>query len=246
VTRSGSPAVEAGFDLVFTLDGRQRRESLARCWNVPFERAAPARELGSYRGQRNFPGWWYFSRTKTHVGFESWLERDHVMAFDADPEVMAVASQPFWLHWLTGGRERRHAPDFFVRLCSGDAIVVDVRPDDRIEPADAEAFAVTEHACAAVGWSYRRVGELGAVVTANLRWLAGYRHPRCRQNDRVGALCEAFAAPQELLAGAQAVGDPVAVLPVLFHLLWTRELRTDLTASVLGPRSLVSLGGGQR
>jgi hypothetical protein len=244
--RSGSPAVAEGFDLVFTLDGRQRRESLALCWNVPFERAAPARGLGSYRGQRNFPGWWYFSRTKTHVGFESWVERDHVMAFDADPEVMAVASQPFWLHWLTGGRERRHVPDFFVRLRSGDAMVVDVRPDDRIEAADAEAFAVTEHACTTVGWTYRRVGELDAVLAANLRWLAGYRHPRCRQNDRIRALCEVFAAPRELLAGAWVVGDPVAVLPVLFHLLWTRELRTDLTACVLGPRSLVSARGEQR
>lgn len=26
----------------------------------------------------------------------------------------------------------------------------------------------------------------------------------------------------------QAVGDPIAVLPVLFHLLWNRELVADL------------------
>jgi hypothetical protein len=236
----------AGFDLVFALDGDRRREGLASCWNVPFERAAPARGLASYRGQRNFPGWWYFSRTKTHVGFESWLERDHVMAFDADPEVVAVSSQPFWLHWSAGGRERRHAPDFFVRLRSGDAVVVDVRPDDRIEPADAEAFAVTERACAAVGWRYRRVGTLDAVLAANLRWLSGCRHSRCRRPDHVTALREVFARPRELLVGVREVGDPVAVLPVLFHLLWTRELGTDLTATVLGSRSLVSAGGGRR
>ena len=228
------------------MDGRQRRERLELCWNIAFERAAPARELASYRGQRNFPGWWYFSRTKTHVGFESWLERDHLMVFDADPKVVSVSSQPFWLHWSVEGRERRHAPDFFVRLQSGEAIVVDVRPDDRIEPADAEAFAVTGRACTAVGWQYRRVGELDAVLAANLRWLAGYRHSRCRQADRVSALLEVFARPQELLDGVRTVGDPVAVLPVLFHLLWTRELRTDLTSTVLGPRSLVSVGGDQR
>jgi hypothetical protein len=238
--------VAAGFDLVFTLDGEQRRGGLGSCWKLAFERASAARGLVSYRGQRNFPGWWYFSRTKTHVGFESWLERDHVMAFDADPEVVAVSSQPFWLYWSTGGRERRHAPDFFVRLRSGDAVVVDVRPDDRIEPADAEAFAVTARACAAVGWLYRRVGELDAVLTANLRWLAGYRHSRCRRADYVSGLREVFARPRELLVGVQAVGDPVAVLPVLFHLLWTRELGTDLTATVLGPRSSVSVGGGRR
>jgi hypothetical protein len=28
--------------------------------------------------------------------------------------------------------------------------------------------------------------------------------------------------------GAQATGDPIAVLPVLFHLLWRWDLHTDL------------------
>jgi hypothetical protein len=239
----------AGVDLVFTLDGEQRRERVASCCNVAFERAAPARGLASYRGQRNFPGWWYFSRTGTHVGFESWLERDHLMLFDADPRVVAVSSQPFWLHWSDGVRDRRHAPDYFVRLDSGEAVVVDVRPDDRIEPADAAAFTATEQACAAVGWRYRRVGELDSVFVANVRWLAGYRHPRCVRAAHAAALREVFTTPRVLLDGVAAVGDPVAVLPVLFHLLWTRELDTDLRATVLGPRSVISVAsstGGDR
>jgi len=159
------------------------------------------------------------------------------MALDADPEVVAVSSQLFWLYWSSADRQHRHMPDFFVRLRAGEAIVVDVRPDDRIEAMDAEAFAVTEQACASVGWRYRRVGELDAVFAANLPWLAGYRHARCRQRDRVIALLKVFTRPQELLACVRAVGDPVAVLPALFHLLWTRELSTDLTSAVLGPRS---------
>jgi hypothetical protein len=36
----------------------------------------------------------------SHVGFESWMERDHVMALDFDPTVVGIASQPFWLSWL--------------------------------------------------------------------------------------------------------------------------------------------------
>jgi hypothetical protein len=40
-----------------------------------------------------------FQQDEDYVGFESWLERDHVMALDADPEVVAVSLQPFWLHW---------------------------------------------------------------------------------------------------------------------------------------------------
>ena len=50
-----------------------------------------------------------------------------------------------------------------------------------------------------------------------------------------------FAAPAPLMAGAEAAGDPVAVLPVLFHLLWRHELAADLSVP-LGPFTLVSSG----
>jgi hypothetical protein len=36
--------------------------------------------------------------TGRRVGFESWLER-HLMLLDFDPDVAAVSSRPFWLHW---------------------------------------------------------------------------------------------------------------------------------------------------
>jgi hypothetical protein len=36
-------------------------------------------------------------------------------------------------------------------------------------------------------------------------------------------------APLALLAGAESAGDPIAVLPVLFHLLWCQDLTVDLS-----------------
>jgi hypothetical protein len=45
---------------------------------------------------------------------------------------------------LSRPQTRRHAPDYFAPLADGTGVVIDVRPDDRIEPRDAEAFAVTE------------------------------------------------------------------------------------------------------
>ncbi len=110
-----------------------------------------------------------------HVGFESWLERDVAMALDFDPHVVAFSSRPFCLFWLQAGQQRQHSPDYFARLVDGRGVVIDVRPDDRIEPRDAEAFAATEAACAEVGWTFRRTGGLGSTMLANLRWLAGYR-----------------------------------------------------------------------
>jgi len=78
--------------------------------------ALPVRSFRWTKGAAHFPGSWWSSTTGDHVGFESWLERDHVMAMDFDPGITGIASQPFWLHWRDeDGRDRRHAPDFFAR-----------------------------------------------------------------------------------------------------------------------------------
>ncbi|MFI8520045.1 TnsA-like heteromeric transposase endonuclease subunit [Streptomyces sp. NPDC085481] len=112
---------------------------------------------------------------------------------------MGIASQPFWLHWHDGERERRHAPDYFVRRADGSAGVVDVRADERIEPRDAEVFEVTRLACRQAGWGFERVGVPEEVLLANVRWLSRYRHPRCRRGPVVDRLREAFAAPVPLM-----------------------------------------------
>jgi hypothetical protein len=92
-----------------------------------------------------------------------------------------------------------------------------------------------------VGWEYRLVGAANEIVTANVRWLAGYRHPRHHQPGVAGMLRQVFAAPAPLLPGAETAGDPVAVLPVLFHLLWAHELTVDLSVP-LHPGTVVSPG----
>jgi hypothetical protein len=212
---------------------------------------APVRRFASFRGQRNRPGLWWFATTGEHVGHESWLERDRLMALDADPEVVGVAAQPMWLHWVTvSGRPVRHAPDFFARRADGTGMVIDVRADERIGDRDAAVFAATAQVCAQVGWEYQRAGELGAVRAANLRWLSGYRHPRFAQPGLAARLGEVFALPASLLAGASAAGDPVAVLPVLFGMLWRGELAADLEGGLLGAATLVHArrgwAGGRR
>jgi hypothetical protein len=197
-------------------------------------------------GQRNRPGWWWFASTGDLVGHESWLERDRLMAMDADPEVVAVAAQPMWLHWTdTGsGRAVRHAPDYFARRADGTGMVIDVRPDQRIGERDAAVFAATTRFCAQVGWEYQRAAELDPVHAANLRWLAGYRHPRYVQPELAERPRAVFAAPAPLLAGAAAAGDPVAVLPVLFGMLWRGELAADMDTCRLAAATLVRARGG--
>jgi hypothetical protein len=242
---AGSAAVRSvipGLELEFTGSaGDCCRGLLSELWSTPFERALPVRSFPSFRGQVSFPGLYYAATMDAHVGFESWLERDVAMMLDFDPGVVAFSSQPFWLIWAQDGEQRRHAPDYFARLADGTGVVIDVRPDDRIEPRDAEAFAATEHACREVGWVFRRTAGPGIVLAANVRWLAGYRHQRCYHGDIAGVLAAVFAEPKPLIGGAREAGDPVAVLPVLYHLLWNQVLATDVTAGVLGFGSLVGV-----
>lgn len=160
------------------------------------------------------------------------------MVMDFDPAIVGIASQPFWLHWQDeGGRAWRHAPDFFARRADGSGLVVDVRPDDRIAAKDGEVFRMTAMACGQAGWEFRRAGTIAPVVRANIRWLSRYRHQRCRREPAAAGLLEAFGAGRPLLAGAAQVGDPVAVLPVAFHLLWRRELACDMSV-LLGSASM--------
>jgi len=182
--------------------------------------------------------------TGRHVEFESWLERDHLMLLDFDPDVTVVSSQPFWLRWQgEGGRDRRHVPDFFARLAGGTGVVADIRPDDRIPEKDVEVFAVTAAACAAAGWEFRRLGEIDPVLAANVRWLSRYRHPRCAAAGGIAAaLVGVFADGRGLFARAELAGERLRVLPVLFHLMWWGRLVADLSQEPLGPATLVRTG----
>jgi hypothetical protein len=227
-------------------EGVWRREVLPACSGERFEDALPVRPFHFEKGLRSFAGWWYFATAGIHVGFESWLERDHLMLMDFDPTVRAVSSQPFWLRWHDErGHARRHAPDFFARRHDGTGVVVDVRPDDRIPDRDAEAFAVTASACEVAGWEFRRVGELDPVLTTNVRWLSRYRHSRCLVPEIAEALLDVFAEGRGLFAGAGLVGERLRVLPVLFHLMWQGKLVANLTGGPLSTSTMVCTNGAR-
>jgi len=228
------------FELLFVDEtGCRRREPLSACWARAFERVPPVRSFPAVRNAVHWPGYWWSVTNGRHVGYESWVERDVAMMLDFDPAVIAFSSQPFWLYWLGEKGERRHAPDYFARLVDGGGVVLDVRPDELVDDGAAEAFAATAQACAEVGWEFRRTAGPPAVLAANVRWLAGYRHRRCFRDQVADRLLQVFGRPMPLLVGAREVGDPIVVLPVLFPLLWRGELRTDLTAAVLSSDSMV-------
>jgi hypothetical protein len=85
------------------------------------------------------------------------------------------------------------------------------------------------------------VGVPDPVQVANVAWLARYRHRRCGSPDVARLLLKAVADPAPLMAGAVAAGDPLAVLPVLFHLMWQHVLVADLAVR-LTAETLVGVG----
>ncbi|MFH9355306.1 TnsA-like heteromeric transposase endonuclease subunit [Kitasatospora sp. NPDC017646] len=233
-------AALSAFELDFLDAGERCRLPLGHAWDRRFESADPVREFRWAKGGQSFAGWYFSATVGNHVGYESWLERDRLILLDREPEVVGIASQPFWLHWHDGLRQRRHAPDYFVRLADGRGQVVDVRAGDQIERADAEAFDATARACRAVGWEFARVGEPEPVVMENVRWLSRYRRRRCADPDVAARLLDVFADGAPLRAGAARAGDPLVVLPVLFHLLWNGDLAADLESEPLSSTTLVS------
>ncbi|HET6285835.1 MAG TPA: TnsA-like heteromeric transposase endonuclease subunit [Amycolatopsis sp.] len=236
----GAADLAEGFEVVFTDDEGEHRLPLVDAGSVPFELCRPVRSFPSYKGQRHYSGRWWTATTGTLVGYESWLERDTLIVLDFDADVVGIASQPFWLRWTTrDGKPRSHAPDYFARLADGSVRLLDVRAPERIKPRDQAAFDTTRLACEQLGWGYEVAGPVPVVMLANLRWLAGYRHPRHDLAETARHLRALFSRPQALMSGARVLGSPIAVLPVLFHLLWTQQLRTDLTIP-LGPDSMVA------
>jgi hypothetical protein len=147
--------------------GRQRAIALEDAGEVDFGRTGPFRKPPAYRGQRNFPGWWWSVTTRSHVVYGSWLERHHIIEADRDARVTGIAGQPFALTWPLAKGQIRHVPDIFCRMLDG-GVVTDCRP---VRNADADFMskcAVTAAACQVAGWAFRLVGEPDPVWAANL------------------------------------------------------------------------------
>ncbi|MFJ4828291.1 TnsA-like heteromeric transposase endonuclease subunit [Streptomyces bacillaris] len=198
---------------------------------VQFEDLAPVSAFPVVPGRRWGPGWWWSATTGRHVVHGSAAMRTQLMALDRNPDVTGLSARPIRLLWRdTDGRVCSWVPQLFARYADGTGLFADCPSSPAAGGDRAQRVRVVlETACARVGWSYRRLEPPSAVVTANLRWLAGYRHPRNQGPTWLrAALAEVFAEPRPLADGAAAVGDPLQVLPAVYHALWCGHLTVSL------------------
>ncbi|MHA3021823.1 TnsA-like heteromeric transposase endonuclease subunit [Mycobacterium sp. BMJ-28] len=243
---SGGPATLPVNDAPYTtilyqdpVTGRRVRSRIdAGIGRLGFESSAPIRTFPAYRGRRSHQGRYWFSRSQSHVQFESRFEMTALMVLDFRGETTAVSSNPFWLLWPKGSKPMRHAPDFFARRRDGSVLVVDVKPAARVTADDRVQHARTRGVCTELGWDYEEFTALDAVVERNLRLLSGYHHPRfappehCRA--RVTELVHTAGAPglplSELVDKAAVLTglSDGAVVCILYHMLWCAQLHADL------------------
>ena len=146
-----------GIQLVYA-DDRGARQVVAvdDAGLIDFGRTRPFRKPLAYRGQRNFPGWWWSATTRSHVVYESWLERHHIIEADRDARIAGIAGKPFALTWPLKKRSVRHVPDLFCQTFDGRGIVTYCRPARRTDEDFRYKCAVTAAACQAAGWEFRQ------------------------------------------------------------------------------------------
>lgn len=146
-----------------------------------FEHLAPVAAFPVVPGRRWGPGWWWSATTGRHVMHGSQAMCMQLMVLDRDPHVVGLSARPVRLIWRDpdSGRVLTWVPQLFARYADGGALLADCPATTAPAAGRAErAAAVLEAACAAVGFTYQRLVPPEKVVAANVRWLAGYRHPR--------------------------------------------------------------------
>lgn len=146
-------------------EGITQRCPLDQARDVDFEESLPVRRFPAHQWQRHVPGFYWFATTGRHVPYESRLEMSVLVSLDFDPEVVAVAAQPFRLEYSEARTPRQHVPDFFVALRSGQRWVIDVKPAGQApSPANQAVFDLARCVCGRVGWEYAVVHELERVA----------------------------------------------------------------------------------
>lgn len=209
-----------------------RFASLADARTISFESVHAVRRFPSFKGQKNFPGWYWSATEGRMIEYESLLEKSVLLRLDYDPEITAVAAQPFWLVWKSGARHtgrQWHCIDYFARHQSGRGELIDVKPAERVDGETFQASAeMTREAAGAMGCGYRVMSEPGPQVATNLTWLAGYRRPMHDRNGYLAALLDRCSEPTRFRDLVAAVGPYEYVAPHVWHQCWHHRLHMPL------------------
>lgn len=203
----------------------------------------PWRRFHSHKGQLHLSGTYWSSTMQGHVIHESRLELSRLMLADFDPSVVQIQAQPFELQTRVCGKPRRHIPDYLLIHKDDSVTVVDVKPAARLlNPIIREKLTWPGPEFRSQGWAHEIWSSEEATRLENVRFLAGFR--------RGWLFEEAILEAVGKIAAGKSIADVESTLssswpirfvrPVIFHLLWTSQLRADLTQPLAASTELVA------
>jgi hypothetical protein len=194
--------------------------------------AVPWRRFPWFIGQKNYSGLYWSATEGKLVGYESRLELARLTMLDFDPTVKRIASQPFHLMAPTDGKRLRRTIDYLA-LTDDGPLAIDVKRRDELERPDVkELLERTRAVFESRGWLYEIASEPDEVRYANIKFLAGYRRGWLFEDDVLAEVRDsaASAAGQSIRAVLDRTASPRAIAKAaLLHLLWTQELRADIS-----------------
>lgn len=179
------------------------------------------------------------------VQFESFQERALTLLFERDSSIKDYRSQPLTITFTDQDkRGRRYTPDFLVRRHNDDIEIHEVTIADRRERARShEREQEAKKVCKKRGWKYVVHTEHTLpqeTEVANLLALLPYRLTKYAHEGIAEAIRERLSrTARDSLSGcsisiAQRLGLPEStVFGTLCHLLWTKEISTDLRTVLL-------------
>lgn len=114
------------------------------------------------------------------IHWESQLERDAVFLFEFSPGVSTYREQPLTTYYTLDGKTRRYTPDFELTLNTGEVILIEIKPAEKLlEPTEGRRLArISEH-FASNGQAFRILTDKEIrqeVLLNNLRLLLRHRH----------------------------------------------------------------------
>lgn len=222
--RPAGPAMSVTFRMA---DGEWGRVPLSDAGAVALESGQPVRDPTRRLTRWAIGGLFWFATSDRMVVYESKLEQDALLLLDYQRNVADVLGQPFVLH-PTAARTG-YVPDLLVVLRDGSRIVVDVKPRHRLDDAQVRRrLRAVAALCATAGWEYFVHTGISAQTLVNLRWLSCDRRPPACLNELGPLVIDACRQPKPIGWLTSELGDAPVVLPVLFHLIWWRELEIDL------------------
>ncbi|WP_256220777.1 TnsA-like heteromeric transposase endonuclease subunit [Streptomyces sp. CC53] len=208
-------------------------------------RSRPVRRFTWRPGQWHRPGLEYLVSTDRHHGFESFEEELLLLVADFAADLVEALAQPFRLEFLTTDGVIRHTPDYLLLTASGPWLV-DVRPEERIEPEDEVKFAASAEAALAAGWNYGVVTGWRKRVVGIVDGLSAGRRDLADQLGLQEQLLRVAASgPLPFGELVERCGYPAIARAHALHLLWHRRLGVDMSVP-LGDSSPVRLSADAR